>query len=306
MVEKQKKIWFDGELIPWDEAKVHVLTHTLHYGLGAFEGIRCYKRDDGRSAVFRLLEHVDRLFNSAHIADLAIRWSREEVVQACLETIRVNELKECYIRPLVFMGEGAMGLFSRDNPVHVTIIAWPWGAYLGEEGLVKGIRAKVSSFTRHGINASMTKAKIVGNYVNSILAKREVVDSGYDEAVMVDSEGYVSEASGENIFIVSKGAVFTPPLGGSILAGITRDTVIQLCIELEIPISERRFTRDEMYIVDEVFFSGTAAEVTPVREIDNRMIGDGKRGPITERIQKRFFEVVSGLEELHPEWLSFL
>jgi branched-chain amino acid aminotransferase len=306
MVDKVEKIWLDGTFVPWDEAKVHVLTHTLHYGLGVFEGIRCYRRTDGKSAVFRLREHIDRLFESAHISDMVIRHSREEVSEACLELVRINRLDECYLRPLAFLGEGAMGLYGRDNPVRLTIAAWRWGAYLGEEGLENGIRAKVSSYTRSSINSAMTKAKIVGNYVNSILAKREVVAAGYQEAIMLDAQGYVSEASGENVFVVKNGRLSTPPVGGSILSGITRGTVVQLTRELGIEIEERAISRDELYVADEVFFTGTAAEVTPVREIDERKVGAGSRGPITKRIQDRFFQLVRGPEAWHPEWLAFV
>jgi branched-chain amino acid aminotransferase len=307
MVEKVEKIWLDGSFVPWDEAKVHVLTHTLHYGLGVFEGIRCYRRTDGRSAVFRLREHIDRLFESAHISDMVIRETRESVCEACLELIRVNKLDECYLRPLVFLGEGPMGLlYTKENPVRLTIAAWRWGAYLGEEGLEKGIRAKVSSYTRSGINATMTKAKIVGNYVNSILAKREVVAAGYQEAIMLDAQGYVAEASGENIFVVKHGRIATPSVGGSILAGITRHTVLTLANELGVEVEQRPISRDELYIADEVFFTGTAAEVTPVREIDERKVGAGARGPITKRIQDRFFQLVRGPEQLHPEWLAYV
>lgn len=306
MVNKVDKIWMDGKLVPWDEARVHVLTHTLHYGLGVFEGIRCYRRSDGRSAVFRLQEHIDRLFESAHISDMNIGFTRPEVVDACLETIRENGLDECYLRPLAFVGEGAMGLYGRDNPIHLIIAAWRWGAYLGDEGLEKGIRAKISSYSRAGINVSMTKAKVVGNYVNSILAKREAVAAGYDEAIMLDPQGYVCEASGENIFMVKGGRLCTPPVGGSILGGITRDSVITLANEMGLDIKERRMSRDELYVADEVFFTGTAAEVTPVREIDGRVIGSGACGPLTKRLQDRFFQVVRGAEEPHPEWLAFV
>src|SRR5262245_6735512 len=264
MVDKVEKIWMDGQLVGWDEAKVHVLTHTLHYGLGVFEGIRCYRRADGRSAVFRLREHVERLFDSARIADLALRYSPQQISDACLDTIRANALDECYIRPLAFIGAGAMGLYGRDNPVQVCIAVWRWGAYLGDEGLEKGIRAKVSSFARPGVNSSMTKAKIVGSYVNSTLAKREVVAAGYDEAIMLDPQGYVAEGSGENIFVIKRGKLVTPPLGSSILGGITRDCVLTLCRELGIETVERAITRDELYSADEVFFTGTAAEITPV------------------------------------------
>lgn len=306
MVDKLETIWLDGSLVPWDEAQVHVLTHTLHYGLGAFEGIRCYKRHDGRSAVFRLREHVDRLFESAHIGDMALRWSREEVVGACLDVVRSNKLDECYLRPLVFVGEGAMGLYGRDNPVRLTIAAWRWGAYLGDEGLENGIRAKISSFTRSSINSAMTKAKLVGNYVNSILAKREVMAAGYQEAIMLDAQGYVCEASGENVFVIKNGTLLTPPAGASILGGITRATVLTLCEELGLRVVERAISRDELYVADEVFFTGTAAEVTPVREVDDRKVGSGMRGPITKRIQDRFFQVVRGPELSHAEWLTFV
>jgi branched-chain amino acid aminotransferase len=306
MVDKVEKIWMDGVLVAWDEAKVHVLTHTLHYGLGVFEGIRCYRRNDGRSAVFRLKEHVERLFESARVADMAIRFTPEQVTAACLDTIRANKLDECYVRPLAYVGQGAMGLYGRDNPVQLCIAVWRWGAYLGEEGLEKGIRAKVSSFSRPGVNTAMTKAKIVGNYVNSTLAKREVVAAGYDEAIMLDPQGYVAEASGENVFLIKRGKIVTPPLGGSILGGITRDTVLTLCRELGLEASERIVSRDELYTADEVFFTGTAAELTPVREVDERPVGAGVRGPITKRLQDRFFQVVRGPEMLHPEWLSLL
>ena len=296
----------DGKLVPWASANVHVLTHTLHYGLGVFEGIRCYKQEDGRSAVFRLPEHVDRLFESAHIGDMKIPFSREEVTKACLLTVRENGLDECYIRPLAFVADGAMGLYGRDNPVRLAIAAWRWGAYLGEEGLKNGIRAKVSSFSRPGVNITMTKAKVVGNYVNSILAKREVVAAGYDEAIMLDPQGYVAEASGENIFVVREGTIATPGIGSSILGGITRASIIQIARELGLTVTERQISRDELYIADEIFFTGTAAEVTPVREVDGRQVGQGSRGPITERIQQRFFEVVRGADQSHSEWLTHI
>jgi branched-chain amino acid aminotransferase len=306
MVDKVDKIWMDGALVGWDEAKVHVLTHTLHYGLGVFEGIRCYRRADGKSAVFRLREHIERLFESAKVADMVLRFTPEQVCNACLETIRANKLDECYIRPLAFVGQGAMGLYGRDNPIQLCIAVWRWGAYLGEEGLERGIRAKISSFSRPGINTAMTKAKIVGNYVNSTLAKREVVAAGYDEAIMLDPQGYVAEASGENVFVIKRGKVATPPVGSSILAGITRDTVLGLCRELGIETVERVVSRDELYTADEVFFTGTAAELTPVREVDERSVGNGARGPLTKRLQDRFFQVVRGPELLHPEWLTFV
>jgi branched-chain amino acid aminotransferase len=303
MVDKVDKIWFDGAFVNWDDAKVHVLTHTLHYGLGVFEGIRCYRLHSGKSAIFRLQEHVDRLFESAHICAMKIEQSREQVLEACLETVRVNKLEECYLRPLAFLGSGAMGL-GAVNRTHLTIVAWKWGAYLGDEGLKKGIRAKVSSFTRPGINSVMAKGKIVGHYVNSILAKREVMAAGYQEAIMLDGQGYLAEASGENVFVVKKGVISTPPLGAAILGGITRDTVLTIAEELGLKLVERQITRDELYIADEIFMCGTAAEITPVREVDDRQIGAGSRGPITERVQKRFFEVVRGEGKPHPEWLA--
>jgi branched-chain amino acid aminotransferase len=306
MVDKVEKIWMDGQLVAWDEARVHVLTHTLHYGLGVFEGIRCYRRADGRSAVFRLEEHIERLFESAHIADMVIGFTPKQVSQACLELVRANNLDECYLRPLAYLGEGAMGLYGRDNPVRLCIAAWRWGAYLGDEGLERGIRAKISSFSRPGVNVAMTKAKIVGSYVNSTLAKREAIAAGFDEAIMLDPQGYVAEASGENIFVIKRGKIATPPLGGSILGGITRDAVLTLCKELGLEAVERMISRDELYTADELFFTGTAAEVTPVREVDGRMVGAGARGPLTKRLQDRFFQLVRGPETWHPEWLAFV
>jgi len=306
MVDKVEKIWLDGELVNWDEAKVHVLTHTLHYGLGVFEGIRCYKLANGKSAIFRLREHIERLFESAHICTLKLEQTPEQVIEACLATVRANKLEECYLRPLAFLGSGAMGLGATENRTHLTIVVWKWGAYLGDEGIRRGIRAKVSSFTRPGVNSVMAKGKIVGHYVNSILAKREVMTAGYQEAIMLDGQGYVAEASGENLFMVKKGVVYTPALGAAILGGITRDSVITLCEELGIKVVERAITRDELYIADEIFMCGTAAEITPVREIDDRQIGIGSRGPLTERVQKRYFEAVRGEGQPHPEWLAIV
>ena len=305
MVQKMEKIWMDGRLIPWDEAKVHVLTHTLHYGLGIFEGIRCYLCDDGRSAVFRLREHIDRFFDSAHIGALKMPYSKKEIVEACKETLRVNGLKAGYIRPLAFIGEGVMGVYPGDNPIQVAIITWSWGAYLGEEAIEKGIRAKVSSYTRHHVNVMMTKAKISGNYVNSVLAKREVMKLGYEEALMLDTEGYISEGSGENIFIVKNGVMKTTPLT-SILSGITRNSVIQIAKARKIPIVEEKFTRDELYTAHEAFFTGTAAEITPIREVDDRQIGEGKPGPVTKELQAVFFDIVKGKNPEFREWLDYL
>lgn len=301
MVEKSSKIWFNGEMVDWDAAQVHVLTHTLHYGLGVFEGIRCYDLEGGGHAIFRLEEHVQRLFDSAKIVQLEMPFDHQTVFDACLDIVRVNDLGACYVRPLAFMGYGAMGL-GASNDTDLAIAAWKWGAYLGDEGLQKGIRAKVSSFTRSGINSSMAKGKVVGHYVNSILAKREVLKAGYDEAILLDAQGYVSEASGENIFVVKGGKVVTPPLGASILGGITRDTVITLMKEQGLEVIERTLTRDELYLADELFMVGTAAEVTPVREVDDRQIGAGARGPITEQVQKRYFAAVRG--DAPDEWLA--
>lgn len=305
MIQKSEKIWLDGDFVNWDDANIHILTHTLHYGLGVFEGVRCYLCDDGSSAVFRLKEHVDRLFDSAHIAEISIPFSREQITHAILDTLKVNKQKEGYIRPLVLIGDGAMGVHPHDNPVRVAIITWPWGAYLGAEGLTNGIRVKISSFTRHHVNIMMTKAKICGNYVNSILAKKEVTTEGYDEAILLDPEGYVCEATGENIFIVKDGSLKTPPLT-SILPGITRDAVITLAKDMGIIVVEERFSRDELYISDETFFTGTAAEVTPIREVDNRVIGEGKPGPITQKIQQVFFDIVRGNNERYKHWLTYL
>jgi len=305
MVQKVSKIWLDGKLIPWEEANVHILTHSLHYGLAVFEGIRCYLCHDGKSAVFRLREHVDRLFDSAQIGNIKIPYSKREISEACKETLRVNQLKEGYIRPIVFIGEGVMGVYPGDNPIRVAIATWSWGAYLGEEALEKGIRIKVSSYTRHHVNVMMTKAKICGNYVNSVLAKREVMKMGYDEALMLDTEGYVSEASGENIFMVKNGVLKTTPLT-SILPGITRDAVIQIARAKKIPLLEERFTRDELYTAQEAFFTGTAAELTPIREVDDRTIGVGKPGPITKDLQAAFFEIVKGKNQEYKEWLDYL
>lgn len=306
MVDKVDKVWMDGKLVDWDDANVHILTHTLHYGLAAFEGIRCYKRDDGRSAIFRLREHIQRLFDSAKIGMIPMPWSIEQVEDACVETVHANKLDECYLRPLVFIGAGAMGLHAVGNPTRLAIVAWRWGTYLGDEGLEKGIRTKFSSYTRPGINMLMSKGKIVGHYVSSILAKREVMQAGYQEALMLDANGAVAEASGENVFLVKQGTIYTPGYGGSLLGGITRDAVVTLCRELGIPLVERQISRDELYTADEVFLCGTAAEITPVREVDDRVIGSGARGPITTKLQQRFFQVVRGAEVSHPEWLRFL
>jgi branched-chain amino acid aminotransferase len=304
MVDKLQKIWLDGELVDWDEAKVHILTHSLHYGLAAFEGIRAYKRADGGTYIFRAREHVDRLFDSCKMCLLKPEYTREQVIAVCCEVLRANGMTEGYLRPMIYVGEGAMGIYAPNNPIRTAVIAWKWGAYLGEEALKNGIRAKISSFARHHINVSLAKAKITGQYTNSVLAKREAKLGGYDEAILLDSNGYVSEGSGENIFVVRKGVITTPDLSCSILEGITRDTVITLARELGMTVVEGRITRDQLWLADEVFFTGTAAEVTPVREVDNRTVGDGTVGPLTKRIQQRFFEVVRGSDTSHPEWLT--
>jgi branched-chain amino acid aminotransferase len=301
-MEAQGKIWMDGSFVDWADAKVHVLTHSLHYGLAAFEGLRCYKGKSG-SAIFKLPEHVDRLFESAHIGMMTIPYEKKQVAEAIVETVRINKLDACYIRPLVYIGYGAMGVYPGDNPIKLAIAAWKWGSYLGDDAVANGMRACVSSFTRHHVNVSMTRGKISGYYVNSILAKREAKSNGYDEAILLDPDGYVSEGTGENIFIVRKGRLKTTPLT-SILEGITRNAVIELAREQGIVVLEERFTRDEMYIADEVFVTGTAAELTPVREIDNRRIGTGKPGPITTALQKRFFAIVRGEDPSHDSWLT--
>ena len=294
----------DGKLVSWDKANVHVLTHTLHYGLGAFEGIRCYNTPKG-PAIFRLDEHVERLFQTAHIFLIDIPYTREEIKNAIIKTIKTNKLIECYIRPLVYIGYGAKGLYPKDNPIRVSIAVWPWGAYLGEEGLEKGIRVRVSSFIRNHVNSSMSRGKVCGYYVNSQLSKKEAITGGFDEGLLLDTEGYVSEGSGENIFIVRNGSLKTTPLT-SILEGITRDSILTLARDLGIPAKEQRFTRDEIYICDEAFFTGTAAEVTPIRELDNRTIGKGKAGPITKKLQTAFFDIVKGKNDKYESWLTYI
>ena len=300
-----KKIWLDGEMVEWADANVHLATHTLHYGLGVFEGIRCYKTDDGRSSIFQLDAHLQRLFASAHINMLEIPFSQEQVRDAITAILPANELDEGYIRPLAFIGSGAMGLNPGDNPIRVAVMAWSWGRYLGDEGIEHGICAKVSTFARHHLNAKMTKGKTCGDYVNSILAKREALLDGYDEAIMLDTQGLVSEATGENLFLVRSERLYTPPLP-TVLDGITRSAVIQIARDKGIEVVEVPLTRDELYIADEVFLTGTAAEVTPVREVDRRKIGAGTRGPITRVLQSAFFDVVSGRDSKYDRWLSYL
>ncbi len=297
-----KKLWMDGEIIPFEQARVHVLTHTLHYGYGVFEGIRAYKRSGGESHVFRLREHVDRLFESAHILGLDMPFSRGEIAEACIEVLKANDFDEAYLRPIAFLGDEAMGLGALGNKVHVAIATWKWGAYLGDEGLKNGIRCKISSFSRMHVNVNMVKGKICGQYVNSVIAKREVMKAGYDEAIMLDTNGYVSECTGENLFMVKNGRIVTAPYGGSILGGITRDTVLALAADLDVAVEQRLFTRDELYVADEIFLCGTAAEVTPVREVDDRRIGTGRPGEITSRVSEAFFDVVRGATPAHPEW----
>ncbi|HSW62791.1 MAG TPA: branched-chain amino acid transaminase [Dissulfurispiraceae bacterium] len=302
MIPKTEKIWMDGKLVPWDKANVHILTHTLHYGLGAFEGIRCYSTPKG-PAIFRLDEHVTRLFQSAHIFQMEIPFTEAEIRKAIIETVKKNELKECYIRPLVYIGYGAMGLYPKNNPIRVAIAAWPWGAYLGEEGLEKGIKIRTSSFIRNHVNSSMSRGKICGYYVNSQLSKKEAISNGCDEGLLLDTEGYVSEGSGENIFIVRNGVLKTTPLT-SILEGITRDSIIAIAKNEGVEVREERFTRDDVYISEEAFFTGTAAEVTPIRELDGRKIGKGVRGPVTQKLQAIYFDAVKGKDSTYDSWLT--
>jgi len=297
-------IWMDGELVPWRDATVHVLTHTLHYGVGVFEGVRAYRTDKG-TAIFRLLDHTDRFFRSARIMGMKLPFDRDTLNEAQKTVVRENGLTEAYIRPLAFWGSEGMGLHARNLKTHIAIASWAWGAYLGDEGLNRGIRVKTSSFSRHHVNSTMCKAKANGHYYNSIMALEEALAAGCDEALLLDTEGYVAEGSGENIFIVRDGRVLTPELT-SALEGITRDTVLALFAELGIDVHAKRITRDEVYIADEAFFCGTAAEVTPIRELDGRPIGEGSRGPITERVQSMYFDQVKGKREAHPEWLTYV
>jgi len=304
MDDRDGVIWMDGEFVPWREAKVHVLTHTLHYGMGVFEGVRAYETDNG-AAIFRLQEHTDRLFRSAHILQMPMPFGKDQLNQATIDAVAKNKLDSAYIRPMCFYGSEGMGLRADNLKVHVIIAAWHWGSYLGAEGLEKGIRIRTSSYTRHHVNITLCKAKANGNYMNSMLALQEALTCGYDEAMLLDNEGYVAEGSGENIFLVRDGVIYTPTLT-SALDGITRSTIIELAEELNIPVKEKQITRDEVYIADEVFFTGTAAEVTPIREVDNRQIGDGKRGPITERLQTLYFDIVHGRVAEKAPWLSYI
>jgi branched-chain amino acid aminotransferase len=304
MADRDGFIWQDGKLIPWREATTHVLTHSLHYGMSVFEGVRAYKTASG-TAIFRLEDHTDRLFNSAHIFQMAMPFDKAAINEAQKEVLRANKLEAGYIRPIAFYGSEKMGVSPKGAKVHIAIAAWPWGAYLGEDGMERGIRVKVSSYTRHHVNISMVRAKASAHYINSILANNEVTHNGYDEAMLLDPEGYVAEGAGENVFIVKKGKLYTPDLT-SCLEGITRDTVLQLAGELGLSVQEKRITRDEVYTCDEAFFTGTAAEVTPIRELDGRQIGIGRRGPITEKIQALYFDVVHGRSAAHRGWLSYI
>jgi branched-chain amino acid aminotransferase len=302
MADRDGLIWYDGKLVPWREATTHVLTHSLHYGLACFEGLRAYKTANG-TAIFRLREHTERLFNSAHIFMMKMPYDRETLIEAQREVVRANKLDSCYIRPIAFYGSEKMGVSPKGAKVHVSIAAWPWGAYLGAEGLEKGIRVKTSSYARHHINVTMCRAKFSGTYANSILANQEAIEHGYDEAMLLDVDGYVAEGAGENLFIVKNGKLYEPELT-SALIGITRDAVIQLARDLGLEVQARRITRDDVYIADEAFFTGTAAEVTPIRELDGRSIGSGRRGSVTEKLQAAFFDVVNGRNPKYAHWLT--
>jgi branched-chain amino acid aminotransferase len=305
MADRDGKIWMDGQMVDWRDAKIHVLTHTLHYGCGAFEGVRAYKGEGG-TAIFRLEEHTERLINSAKILRMKIPFTKEQINQAQIDVIRENKLESGYLRPLTWIGDKKLGVSPKGNTIHLMVAAWEWGAYLGEEGLKRGIRVKTSSYTRHHVNITMTQAKAVSNYTNSILANMEAVDDGYDEALLLDVSGFVSEGAGENVFVVKDGKVYTPDLSAGALNGITRNTVFHICQDLGIEIVQKRITRDEIYISDEAFFTGTAAEVTPIRELDRVQIGAGSRGPITEKIQTAFFDIVNGRNPKYAHWLTLV
>ncbi len=302
MADRDGVIWYDGKLVPWREATTHVLTHTLHYGMGCFEGVRAYKTPKG-AAIFRLQEHTDRLYRSAHILGMKIPYGKQELNEAQRAAVRENRLESGYIRPMCFFGSEGMGLRAAGLKVHVIVAAWHWGAYLGEDGQKNGIRVRTSSFSRHHVNVAMCRAKANGHYINSMLALNEALASGCDEALLLDTEGYVTEGSGENIFIVRDGVLYTPDLT-SALEGITRHTLFELAADIGVKIIEKRITRDEVYVADEAFFTGTAAEVTPIRELDGRVIGAGTRGPVTERLQALYFDQVHGRRAEHPEWLT--
>ena len=302
MADRDGFIWYDGKLVPWRDATTHVLTHSLHYGLAVFEGVRAYKTVDG-TAIFRLKEHTDRLFNSAHIYRMPMPWDKATILEAQKEVVRANKLESCYLRPIAFYGSEKMGVSPRGARTHVAIAAWPWGAYLGEEGMEKGIRVKTASFARHHVNVTMARAKFAATYANSILANMEATENGYDEALLLDVDGFVAEGAGENVFIVKDGVIYEPEIA-SALIGITRHSVITLARELGYTVVSKRLTRDDIYIADEAFFTGTAAEVTPIRELDNRQIGEGSRGPVTTKLQSLFFDVVNGKVPAHADWLA--
>ncbi|HLA34990.1 MAG TPA: branched-chain amino acid transaminase [Rhodocyclaceae bacterium] len=304
MNDRDGFIWYDGKLVPWREATTHVLTHSLHYGLAVFEGVRAYKTAAG-TAIFKLKEHTDRLLTSAHIYRMPMPFDKETLIEAQKEVVRANQLESCYLRPIAFYGSEKMGVSPRGAKTHVAIAAWPWGAYLGEEGMEKGIRVKTSSYARHHVNVTMARAKFAATYANSILANMEAVDDGYDEALLLDVDGFVAEGAGENLFIVKDGVIYEPEIA-SALMGITRATVIALADELGYKVVSKRLTRDDVYIADEAFFTGTAAEVTPIRELDRRTIGAGCRGPVTQKIQSLFFDVVNGRTGAHADWLSYV
>lgn len=301
--DRDGKIWMDGDLVEWRDAKIHVLSHTLHYGCGAFEGVRAYKTVDG-TAIFRLAEHTERLFNSAKILRMKIPFTPEQLNEAQKQVVRTNKLESCYLRPLVWIGSEKLGVSPKGNRIHAMVAAWAWGAYLGDEGMKRGIRVKTSSYTRHHVNITMTQAKAVSNYSNSILANMEALDDGYDEALLLDASGFVSEGAGENIFVVKGGVVYTPDLSAGALNGITRNTILHICKDLGIEVVQKRITRDEVYIAEEAFFTGTAAEVTPIRELDRIEIGQGSRGPVTEKIQSAFFDIVNGRNPKYAHWLT--
>ena len=305
MDDRDGKIWMDGKMVEWRDAKIHVLTHTLHYGCGAFEGVRAYKTDKG-TAIFRLREHTERLFNSAKILRMPMPFKLDELMQAQIDVIKANNLESGYLRPLIWLGSEKMGVSPKGAKVHAMVAAWPWGAYLGEDGMNRGIRVKTSSFTRHHVNITMTQAKAVSNYTNSILANLEATEDGYDEALLLDTAGFVSEGSGENVFVIKEGVVYTPDLSAGALNGITRKTVTAICKDLGLELKEKRITRDEIYIADEAFFTGTAAEVTPIRELDRVQIGEGTRGPITEKIQSAYFDIVYGRNAKYADWLTLV
>ncbi len=304
MADRDGFIWYDGKLVPWRDATTHMLTHSLHYGLAVFEGVRAYKTVSG-TAIFRLQDHTNRLFASAHIYRMPMPYDKATLNAAHLDVVRSNKLESCYLRPIAFYGSEKMGVSPRGAATHVSIAAWPWGAYLGEEGMEKGIRVKTSSYSRHHVNVNMARAKFAGTYANSILANMEATEDGYDEALLLDVDGFVAEGAGENLFVVKDGVIYEPEIA-SALMGITRNTVITLAAELGYKVVAKRLTRDDIYIADEAFFTGTAAEVTPIRELDNRTIGAGSRGPVTTKIQSLFFDVVNGKVPAHADWLSYI